>query len=204
MTAVMTRPEPHVEQDEYSQAPADFPPETQPNGESHDEVTEEGSPEKPQISIAEALAKNAANRQKLIDLALATISEHEKAKAAFIAEIDFKIANLRTQIGEPVKTRKPRTPKQAPVETVSPKLAEAIAGPKRRGRPAKGDAPARKPSKADDPVSLMKIDTAYTVSQAKALFDGAKPGEVLAEAMQSGIVVKGGGAGLAGTYTRIK
>jgi hypothetical protein len=191
MNAVLEAPETHVEADEYSQAPLRPNQASQANGDSHGDAPLTDAT-KPQISIADALARNAAQREQLIAIGRDSIQKIEQARADSNAEADKRIADIRAQIGEPAKVRRPGTPKNPAPEAVAP-------------APKPGRAPKAISKALESPAfSLMEVGKAYSVREAKELFQGGKPGEILAGAIAAKLVKRGGGAGMSATYTRMK
>lgn len=124
------------------------------------------------ISIADALARNAAQREQLISAGRESIKNIEAARAESNADADKRIADIRAQIGEPAKTRKKREAKTEPVVI-------------------------------DENLARMVFEKPYTSNQAKALFDGRKPGQVLAAAIEAKLIKKMG-VGAGSVYTRVK
>jgi hypothetical protein len=150
---------------------------------------------KPTITIADALAKNAANREKLIGAARDSIKQLETAKAEYDSEIDAKIAEIRLQIGDPDKARKTRQKKAEPVAP-APVKTRAKRGPKGKPKP-EVDFAAK--------VALMELDRKepYAVAELKQIF-GGKPGPFIKPAMAAKAVKKVGGKGAGSIYRRVK
>jgi hypothetical protein len=182
MTAMLTRTEPHVEQDEFVQAPAKFA-DPQPNGDAgpHDDRTSDSEP-----TLAEAqaiLAKVTEEAQGVLARAIGAergaIDALKAERDALDKTIDDREAALAKASGGKVRKKRQATETRKPDENTDITLP-------------------------GNPAALMLLDKPYTSNQCKAIFDGKKPGEVLADAIAAKLVKIGGKGGAGRTYTRTK